>query len=521
MTRVRAPEGDAVLLSWVSVGAGAAPLLAALEHPSPLFGKITKLYLCWRDAPNADDRAAVDATIEALRGPHMPEVIPLPWATKAQPTDHAAIQPFAEQALTRVRSENPGAHVYVQLSPGTPAMHAIWLVLCSTGVVDGPLTMIQSIPASKRGPKASAIMAVPVEVDTWLRRFRSARPRTADSDDDGRSWNPGDFVDGSKMRSVLLQLREWADLRAPVLLLGERGTGKSTLANFLRAIGPYQRATKGSSTEWPSAVCGQFRGNPQMARSELFGYRKGAFTGADEDRPGLVEQADGDCLFLDEIADLDRDTQRLLMAALEGRGFHRLGDPTRRHVGFRLICATNRPLDELVGGLLDADFYDRIGVFTVRVPPLRECREDLPVFWRDVLRRVANSSGVELAGLEELSSEEVLLARLAAHPLPGNLRDLQRVAWHLVARRHAGASISDAITHALSVLGRLHAAEQHLPDPELLRARLPLDEPLPDLLTALRGRWVEAAMAEAQGNQTAAARLLKVKRETLKSWLAK
>ncbi|MCA9702013.1 MAG: sigma 54-interacting transcriptional regulator, partial [Myxococcales bacterium] len=278
MKSIPAPEGAAVLVSWVSVNAGPAPLLAALGPDSPLHGRILALYLCWRDAPGSDERAAVERSKEALDGPEMPRVIALPWKTRAKPIDHDKIRPFAEKALEQARRDNPGAHIYLHLSPGTPAMHAVWLVLGSTGFVEGPLTMIQTVREDQRSDK-SPIFAVPFEVDTWLRRFRAASPRASSGDDDGKLWEPGAFSEGGRMRATLQQLRAWADLPAPVLLLGERGTGKSTLANFLRAIGPFQRGKKSEGQGWPSVVCGQFRGDPQMARSEIFGHRKGAFTG--------------------------------------------------------------------------------------------------------------------------------------------------------------------------------------------------------------------------------------------------
>lgn len=144
--------------------------------------------------------------------------------------------------------------------------------------------------------------------------------------------------------------------------------------------------------------------NPELARSELFGHRRGAFTGATSDREGLLEQSDGDTLFLDEVADLDRDTQRLLMAALEGRGFHRLGDDKARRSRFRLVSATNQPLETLATRTLDRDFFDRVAVFVLRVPPLRECRDDLPDFWRRVLEWAARASSAHVDGWEEYAS---------------------------------------------------------------------------------------------------------------------
>ena len=248
------------MVSWVSVGAGPAPLMSALDRPSPLAGKVSHLYLCWRDAPGGVELEAVRATERAIKEltPTNPTVKRMRWKTTAQPTDHAAIRPFAERTLKRVRKDHPNAHVFIHLSPGTPAMHAVWLVLGSTGLIAGPLTMLQGVPAHKRGAGAP-IQAVPLEVDSWLQRFRRAKPKTQGDVDDGQLWDPGDFAIGSPMRVLLGRLQDWAHLRAPVLLLGERGTGKSTLANYLRAIGPFQRGTpQGDAVqEWPAVVCGQ------------------------------------------------------------------------------------------------------------------------------------------------------------------------------------------------------------------------------------------------------------------------
>jgi DNA-binding NtrC family response regulator len=521
MTRVRPPEGPAVLVSWVSVNAGPVPLLAALDESSPLFGKIQKLYLLWRDGQDSEERTVVAETVSTLRTqlePHCPEIVRVPWKTEASPTDHAAIRKIAEVALRRVRNENPDAHVFVHVSPGTPAMHAVWLVLCATGFVAPPVTMIQGTPKGKRVDGAPPISAVSVEFDTWLRRVRSSRPTS--QHDDAANWDPTDLAPDGAMRRVLRRLDELADLPAPVLLLGERGTGKTTLANYLRATGRFQAvdARGQRKPEWQSVVCGQFRGEVNLARSELFGHAKDAFTGATRERVGRLELADGDCLFLDEIADIDRDTQRLLIRAVEKGRFHRMGENTERSSTFRLICATNRTVTQLASGVIDADFFDRIAVFTVEVPPLRACREDLPVFWRDILRRIAGKADVEAQGWEQFLDDGHVIDGLKADALPGNVRDLQRVAWHIVAALHAGRTSEQASAAGLAALAAGADNGVDLPSIDVVRASLPLSTPLPARLDAIRDRFVVAALAAADGNQSEAARLLGVKRETLKSW---
>ena len=397
-------------------------------------------------------------------------------------------------------------------------MHAVWLVLCATGFVAPPVTMIQGTPKEKRAEGASPITAVSVEFDTWLRRVRASRP--ASQHDDAANWDPTELAAEGAMRRVLRRLEELADLPAPVLLLGERGTGKTTLANYLRAMGRFQDVDGHGrpKPEWQSVVCGQFRGEVNLARSELFGHARDAFTGATRERVGRLELADGDCLFLDEIADIDKDTQRLLIRAVEKGKFHRMGENAERSSTFRLICATNRTLAQLAGGVIDPDFFDRIAVFTVEVPPLRACREDLPVFWRDILRRIAGKADIEAPGWEHFLNHDGVLNGLRAHPLPGNVRDLQRVAWHIVAALHAGRTSDAAGDAGLAALASGADEGLALPSIDLVRGSLPLATPLPHRLDVIRDRYVDAAMAAAGGNQSEAARLLGVKRETFKSW---
>lgn len=509
-------KADAVLVSWVSVNHREAPLVTALCDPkSHLRTRVRRVYLCWRDAPPPDgsrEREALRGTIHGLHDQletDCPEIVKLPWKTEAPPTDHAAIRAFAEQALRRVRDENPDGLVVIHLSPGTPAMHAVWLALGTTGFVTGAVELIQTADDRGRAAGQAPVQVVRFDVDTWLRRYRAARPQLAGIEDDGHVWDPA-RAKSTALREALSTLGEWAPLRVPVLLIGERGTGKTTLANFLRAMSPFQKAKRST---WPTVVCGQFRVNPQLARSELFGHVKGAFTGASSDREGLLDQADNDSLFFDEIADIDRDTQRLLMAAVEGRGFQRLGDATVRRSTFRLICATNRSMAELHGGLLDPDFFDRIAVFVLSVPPLRQCREDLPEAWRRVLAGATRSAGVSPEGWERFVDHPKLLEAFASHPLPGNFRDLQRAAFHLLAGRLADRPEADILAVTMRALGPKTPPLPSVPGYSDLLEQLPLDDVRVQLLGYERA-WLEAALSKASGNKSEAARLLGLPRKT-------
>jgi DNA-binding NtrC family response regulator len=510
--KTNTPSSKVVLISWVSVNHGAAPLLQVIKHrASPLRHSIHRLYLCWRRVSSNDgarEQEALKRTqaeVKEALDPICPEIILCPWETDAPPTDHAAIRPFAESVLRRARSENPESAIAIHLSPGTPAMHAIWLLLGSTGFIDGEVQLLQSTDKDEKSP----VKRLNFDVDTWLKRYRATRPAHVSDGDRGHLWDPAQ-VKSPALKQTLDQLREWAPLRVPVLLMGERGTGKTTLANLLRSLGPYQHLAR---SDWPAVVCGQFRVNPQLARSELFGHAKGAFTGATSERKGLLEQADGDCLFLDEIADIDRDTQRLLMAAIEGRGFQRLGESKTRQSNFRLISATNRTQAELSDDIIDPDFYDRIGYFVLTVPPLRECREDIPDAWSKVLERATDTAAIKPDGWQYYQNHPEVIKELIQSPLSGNFRDLQKSAYHLLAAVMADKPETSVLEALKASLSCSEITDFKMAFRESLDKQLPID--LKSQLYEYEAYWIDAAMRRANGNVTAAAEMLGLPRKTL------
>jgi transcriptional regulator with GAF, ATPase, and Fis domain len=199
----------------------------------------------------------------------------------------------------------------------------------------------------------------------------------------------------------------------PVLLEGESGTGKELVARALHFEGPQR--------ERPFVVVNCAAIPEALMESELFGHRKGAFTGAVEDREGLVEAADGGTLFLDEIGDLPLGLQPKLLRVLQFGEFTPLGGGETRRARVRVVAATNRDLRLRVAeGNFREDLYFRLAVFPVRLPPLRDRVEDLPVLAQALVRRFAEEAG---HGPRRLSRKAV--ARLLAHDWPGNIRELE------------------------------------------------------------------------------------------------
>lgn len=517
-----------ILVSWVSVQHKAAPLLTVIEREdSDLFGRVGLLVLCHRSAPDdLKESEALEKTLERLeRLPDRlrPELAVRAWKTKAAPTDHAKVLEFSKGVLADLRRDHPDARINIHLSPGTKAMHAAWLILAHGGFIAGPVRLLQTRDDQFVKPGQAPLEWVTLPAETWGQLVRSSAPRDVAEDESLALWDPGQ-VASPAARAILDSVSRWAPLPVPILLMGERGTGKTTLAHVIRARSPFRALDrkKGAKTAWQGVVCGQFRANPGLARSELFGHRKGAFTGAESDREGALERMDGDTLFLDEIADLDRGTQRLLIAAIEGRGFQRLGEDTPRKADFRLIAATNQAVDRLAPrhgsgeeGALDADFFDRIATFVLHLPPLRERREDLPALWRSCLRRAARRLGEGLETLRPLEEERSVLAALSRHPLPGNLRDLQRAAWHAVAVLHHGDGRGAVTKAAVSALGDPIAPAPRAGDQGVVPADLEAH------LRAEEHRILTGALRASAGNKARAASSVGLPRKTFEYRLRK
>ncbi len=345
----------------------------------------------------------------------------------------------------------------------------------------------------------AAVVAGPVE------RYTAARP-----DDDALATHLDSFLERRAMVSTedqspsvqrfremigrdekMLIVFEWIRTAAKsdisVLILGPTGSGKEVVARMIHEL------SRRSVQKFQAVNCAALPDT--LFESELFGYEKGAFTGAHDRKPGRIELATGGTLFLDEIGDLSIVAQAKLLRVLEERRFERLGGNKSIHVDFRLISATNRPLDLFVrDSRFREDLYYRINAFSIRLPSLRERQVDIPVLAQRFLARYCAANGLPL---DSKSFSKEALDLLSTYHWPGNIRELE----------------STVSRSALSAPGRSIRAA----DIEFLHAVQPAEsstERLPSLRETERSHIVRILEA-VRWNKKEAAKVLGISRGTL------
>ena len=302
------------------------------------------------------------------------------------------------------------------------------------------------------------------------------------------------------------QIAQSADSPFPVLVEGESGSGKEQVALALHQLS--RRAAKPYLALNCAAIA------PTLVEPTLFGYVKGAFTGATANKSGYFEDAQDGTLFLDEIGELPLEMQAKLLRVLENGEYQRVGETQRRMARARVIAATNRDLrQEMRQGRFRADLYHRLSVLTVAVPPLREMGRDRLLLLQHFRAQYAAQAGVAPFSLDAAAERAWL-----AYSFPGNVRELRNIVIRLTTK-YAGQSISPReLEPELDLIGEGEAAPQPrdlLADAqrELERGRFSLD----DTLKAWERAYVEAALRMTGGNVSQAAKLLGVNRTTLYS----
>lgn len=285
--------------------------------------------------------------------------------------------------------------------------------------------------------------------------------------------------------------------REPILITGESGVGKELFAQAVHRL---------SNPESPCVAVNVAGLDDHAFSDTLFGHVKGAFTGADRARPGMIEKAAGGTLFLDEIGDLCPASQVKLLRLLQEREFFPLGSDTPRRMNARLVCATNHDLfARQEAGLFRRDLFYRLQTHQIRIPPLRERREDIPLLVSLFMEQAAKEFGREIS-----APSPAVLDLLSTHDFPGNIRELRALIYDAVGTHPKGEV---PLSYFRKALGR--KTNQVSATPGLnTDAMLGFGPRLPTLAQADR-ILTEEALRRSRGNQTLAARLLGISQPAL------
>jgi DNA-binding NtrC family response regulator len=426
-----------------------------------------------------DDERTIQATLAAVLGRNGFEVTSAMNAAQARrKVAEAMWLPDADglDVLRELKAAQPGLAVII-LTAHDSLVNAIEAIkLGAFHFLPKPYAVEELISLCCRALEQRAFLenteALEKERTELQRRLRAAEEQLAP------------VAISRRMRDVELLLARVAPSDANVLLTGESGVGKEVVARRIHELSARAGATM------VKLDCGAFPAN--MIEAELFGYAKGAFTGAVTAFPGMLAEANGGTLFLDEITEMPVELQTRFLRVLQEREYRPLGTTKGLPVDFRLIAACNRsPATALNDGRLRQDLYFRLKTFEIEIPPLRERREDLPRLTDTFLRRFAAQLRKPVP---QLGAEAMELLR--AYPWPGNVRELQ-----------------NAIEHGLVLCDGPILLPRHLP----LEVRTPNLTPTPSsgsFLDAEREALVDA-LRRANGNKAKAAKLLGIHRGTI------
>lgn len=343
-------------------------------------------------------------------------------------------------------------------------------------------SMENAVQALKAG--AFDYLSKPVSLDQLRALVKSAIDLPV-REEVRRTGGPELVGDTAAMASVRGMIERVARSQAPVYIAGESGSGKELAARLVHQLGPRAAAA------FVPVNCGAIPEN--LMESEFFGYRKGSFTGADADRDGFFQAANGGTLFLDEVADLPLPMQVKLLRVIQEKRVRKIGATTEEPIDVRIISATHQSLKDLVAeGRFRQDLFYRLNVIEIHMPPLRECREDIPLLADRILDRLAKATGRSTPDLTPAALEA-----LTAYPFPGNVRELENVLERTLAL--LSGDVIDAAD-----LNLAPGADE--PDQVPMNDQLPLQ----DRLDQAEKQAIQDALEKTRYNRTAAARLLGV-----------
>ena len=418
------------------------------------------------------------------------------------PIDYEGIFRCANRVLTEVskRVQDQNSKLCILLSPGTPAMAVVWVLL---GKSRYPATFYQTNRGKIDEARIPADLFAEVVPDLIRDRDIAFQHLAARNPAEVEGFEQ--VVGSSSAIRLAVGRAQRAALRdVPILLLGESGSGKEVFATAIH------KASYRRDLPFHAVNCAAIP--KELLESELFGHVKGAFTSADKERVGLFAQANGGTLFLDEIGECDSALQAKLLRVLQpplGQGpchrvFRRVGDSKDQTSDVRIIAATNRNLQaEVKANKFREDLYYRLAVITLQLPPLRERKSDIPLLTESFLERINKDFETPEPGYKHKRISGSAMDFVKRYGWPGNVRQLYN------ALLQAAVMTDDEVIDRQDITAAIGEAKD---DRTLNVLEQPLGDgfELEEHLNSIRRHYLRRAMEEARGNKTRAAKLLAI-----------
>ena len=432
---------------------------------------------------------------------YTPETVDLYGVDLLSPINYADIYEQVSRHLAKAGLPDGGVELTYHVSPGTPAMAAIWIILAKTRF---PARLIQT--SRENGVEAIDFLFDLADdfLPEYLKRSSQRARRLVDSPVALVPEFAKVIHSSGAMAEQIRLARRVAAYDVPVLILGETGTGKELFAEAMHAASPR------ASEPFIAVNCGAI--SPELANSELFGHKKGAFTGATSDRAGHFAEAGGGTLFLDEIGDLPLDTQVRLLRALQSKEITPLGQSKPTNFSARIVAATHKNLiQEVASGRFREDLFHRLAVGVLQLPPLRDRGADLDVLIDHFLDLINADSQGRPEGQSKVLGAGARKA-LHAHRWPGNVREL----YHTLLRTTIWTSSSEIsesdVASAILSTSSAHDVQGGLH----LRDGFDLQSALDDFAKA----YIREAMDKTGQRKAQAAKLLGfANHQTLGNWM--
>jgi transcriptional regulator with GAF, ATPase, and Fis domain len=493
-----------ILICWL----GATDLKAASQNAKVGIGPIAQAAI----AQSYDEIVLISDYGKDRTSPYIdwlqektPTKITVHYESLSSPTNFGEIYQTASCLVSdKITEHGSSACLTFHLSPGTPAMAAVWIILAKTRF---PAELIES--SIEHGVRTASVpFDMSAEFIPDLLRGPDKRLEKLAAGLPPKAPEFENIIHKSQIMSrVITKARHIAPRSVPVLIEGETGTGKELLARAIHEASPRK------GRPFLAVNCGAIPS--ELIESELFGYVKGAFTGADKQRPGYFEASNTGTLFLDEIGELPMSAQAKILRALQEKEITRLGATQPTKFDVRIIAATNRNLiDEVAAGRFRSDLFYRIVVAVLKLPPLRERPGDISLLIDRLLNQI-NQESVDEPAYKHKKFSAAAKNLMLKHSWPGNVRELQNT-----LRRAAIWSVDPTI-------GVQDVREAMLPmiatdNDNLLGRPMVKGVNLPELMDKLAQHYLKRALDEANGNKTKATELVGLPSyQTFSNWLKK